>query len=117
MSLWFWWKKSRTGYQLAQLAERLGNAIGSASEPGQGSVTRASYGVAVFPEDGSNVQRCDAGSGYRDVPGKTAGAGLTGFGGCGEVNAVVWAPVLNERHTNPAVGGKSANSTCLPVDY
>jgi diguanylate cyclase (GGDEF)-like protein len=42
--------------QLANLAERLKNAIGGASGAGQGSVPRASFGVAVFPEDGSSVQ-------------------------------------------------------------
>ncbi len=40
--------------QLAMLAERLGRAIGSASEPG--AVTRASYGVALFPEDGISLK-------------------------------------------------------------
>jgi diguanylate cyclase (GGDEF)-like protein len=40
--------------QLAMLAERLGRAIGSTSEPG--AVTRASYGVALFPEDGISLK-------------------------------------------------------------
>jgi len=42
--------------QLDRLAERLSAAIKGASDAESGTMIHASYGVAVFPEDGSSVQ-------------------------------------------------------------
>jgi diguanylate cyclase (GGDEF)-like protein len=42
--------------QLDRLAERLSAAIEGISDAESGRMTHASYGVAVFPEDGGSIQ-------------------------------------------------------------
>jgi len=42
--------------QLESLAERLSAAIDTTSDPESGRITRASYGLALFPEHGGTIQ-------------------------------------------------------------